>query len=432
MENKFNLVKNIRFAIISFIINIFLVFISYKLVIHFEGLEALGLWSLLIAWANLIRIGDVGMGNATLHFISKTDINKNSNDIDKFIDTGFLMNFIAFLILTSIGYLIVNMNLDLIVDGTSIEKAKILLPIIFIAIFFSTLSSIIFGSLNGLHIGYLTSYIIVAGNIIQIILVLILVPKIGIIGLVWAQLIQYIFQTLFGWYLVKKNTNSKTILPVNISLTTLKCMLNFSLKAQIANITNGLFEPISKIIFSNYGNLQMQGIYEIAYKTVLLSKNTVLSGLAASLPSFTNLINNDDKSVLELYKKSHKNVLKGSIVIFTLVIIGSPLVSIIWVGQFEINYWLFVILLSLGFFFNAFGATAYNLGLATGKMKNNIITTVSIVLLLTIFANILGFFYGPIGMVSGVSLSLVLGGMLIKYLNEKLLYRIISENTKIN
>jgi len=421
-NEKFNLLKNVRISVISFIVNIVLVFVSYRLVITYEGIEAVGLWSLLMAWGALIRIGDVGMGGAILRFISTKNIEYEAVEIRAFIDTGLIMNFVAFLILTLLGYALVSFNLASLVHNDMINQAQSVLPIMFMGIFFSTMSAVLIASLQGVHLGYIGSYLTVGGNLLQIFFVLLLVPKMGLLGLAWSQLIQFGLISLLGWIFIVQKIKIGTILQVGFSFLILREMFAFSLKAQVANVANGLFEPVSKILFSQFGSLQGQGFYELAYKTVSLTRNVVVSGLFASLPTLTNLIHSNLLEAQIFYKKSQKHVTKAVSVVMISVIVFSPLVSWVWMGKFEMDYWLFVVCISFGFWVNTLGATAYNLGLATGIMKNNIMVSLSMLAALVIVAYLLGYFYQSVGVGIATGMSLAFGGSLIKRLNEQLIF----------
>jgi len=427
MDDKFNLLKNIRVSVISFSVNIFLVFISYRLVIAYESIDAVGLWSLLMAWGALIRVGDVGMGGAILRFISTKSLETEPVIIRKYVDTGIVMNFTAFGLLSLIGYLILDLNLLSLVGSDVFQVAKALLPIMFIGILFSSMTSVLIASLQGVHHGYLGSYLTVGGNIIQIVCVLMLVPKIGVLGLAWAQLIQFSIITVVGWVLLRRTIGSGGLLPVGFSFSILREMFGFSLKAQIANVTNGLFEPCSKILISQFGGLQVQGFYELAYKTVSLTRNAIVAGLFASLPVLTNLINESHEQAQEFYNKTQKNITRAISLMMILVIVSSPVVSLVWIGQFEWDYWLFVVCIAIGFWVNTIGATAYNLGLAAGKMKNNIFSSVSMLVVLITLGYSAGYLFGAKGVGIAVGLSLMFGGILIKVLNERLLFMLLRQ-----
>ena len=423
MSDKFNLLKNVRVSVASFVVNIVLVFISYRLVIAYDGIESLGLWSLLMAWASLVRVGDVGMGGAILRFVSIKNQKDEGNDIRVLIDTGVVMNIIVFGVLTLSGYFILNMYLGSVVDNDVFIKAESLLPIIFSGIFLSTMFTVLVSSLQGLHLGYIGAYLTVVGNILQIVCVSFLVPDLGVLGLVWSQLIQYSVATVLAWYLVKQSIGVSGFFSIKFSFNVLREMLGYSLKAQIANVSNGAFEPISKILMSQFGGLQIQGLYELAYKTVSLTRNSIVSGVYASLPMLTNLINNNIKEAQRLYVKVKKNVIKATAIMMVIVVVFSPVISLIWVGKFSVEYWELVIYLSLGFLFNTIGATAYNLGLATWVMKNNIISALLTLLVLLFLSYMLGYFFESRGVGLAVVLSLGFGGLLIKQLNEKLLFK---------
>jgi len=423
MDDKFQLLKNVRFSVLSFGINIVLVFVSYRLVILYDSIVSVGIWSLLMAWAALIRIGDVGMGGAILRFISTKDLQEEPEAIRIFIDTGFIMNFVIFLILSFLGYSLLSLNLLSVVGSDAYLQAQSILPIMFIGIFFSTLTSLSISSLQGLHFGYLGSYMTVGGNVLQIIFVLVLVPKIGLLGLAWAQLIQYVVLTFVGLLFISKKVANGSFIPLGFSFAVLREMFAFSLKAQVANVANGLFEPVSKIVFSQFGSLQGQGFYELAYKTVSLTRNVVVSGLFASLPTLTNLIHSNLAEAQIFYKKSQKHVTKAVSVVMISVIVFSPIVSMLWIGKFEVEYWLFVIFISFGFWINTIGAAAYNLGLATGNMKNNILTSIVTLFVLITTGYIFGNVYHATGVGIATGISLAFGGLLIKKLNEKLIFK---------
>jgi len=199
-------------------------------------------------------------------------------------------------------------------------------------------------------------------------------------------------------------------------------LFSFSIKAQFANIINNLFEPLSKILISQFGGLASQGLYELAYKTVSLARNTVVTGLFASLPTLTNLMNTNLNEARLFYEKSQKNVIKAISIVLVLVILFSPIISIVWMKKFEIEYWYFVLFISIGFWINTIGATAYNIGMATGKMKNNIISSIFMISSLLTFGYILGNIFMQQGVVFSVGMSLAFSGLLIKKMNERLIY----------
>lgn len=420
-SSKFNLVKNVRFSIIGFVINILLVFVSYKLVIVESGIEAVGLWATLMAWTSLIRIGDVGMANASLRFVAMRDSSsEDEKDIIRgYIDTGLLTNIMFFAVLGLATYLLMSNYLPSLIQESALNQAYEILPLMLLIFVLMNVSGVLLGSLQGLHFGYISSQLGVFGSLIQLGLVVLLVPDLGLLGLAWAQVVQYSIVLIVGWLIIGYKLQKIQLIPSYASIPVLKEMLSFSLKAQVANISNGLFEPLSKILVSFFGGLYAQGIYELAYKTVAMSRNAITAGLMASLPANTRLIEENVSLAKQFYQKVLRKVIIASVVVLGFVSMLAPAISYVWIGSYDESYWLFVAVIASGFIFNTIGAPAYNLGLASGKMKNNIIVSLLVLLVLLTTGFILGSLYQEIGVVISVGVSLMFGGLTIKFLNER-------------
>jgi|GEM_PF-2318100 len=417
-RDTFNLKKNVLFSVVTFVVNVAVVVLGYKLVIYFHGLESVGLWSLLVAWASLARLGDVGMGGAVIRFVSSLDKTAAPVKVKQYLDTAFVMNLVAFSLLSAIGYWVLNLLLPSLVNDSAVLGAKSLLVIVFLSMFASSMASVVIASLQSVHLGYVGSYISMIGNVIQIVLVVLWVPKLGVAGLGWAQFAQFAFMALVGWWLVSKNIGDRSCIPTGFSLAVLKEMLSFSIKAQVANVLNGLFEPVSKILMGQFGDLKVQGAYELAYKVVSLTRNTVVTGLFASLPVLTNMLTNSSSEAKAFYVASQSKVNKAMLFVLAFVVAVSPLVSWVWIGDINQQFIVFVLLVGAGYWVNTRGATAYNLGMATGRMRNNILCAFVMILSLLLFGSVLPHVFGVYGVVVAVLVSLVVGGLMIKHLNE--------------
>ena len=420
-RDTFNLKKNVLFSVVTFVVNVAVVVLGYKLVIYFHGLESVGLWSLLVAWASLARLGDVGMGGAVIRFVSSLDKTAAPVKVKQYLDTAFVMNLVAFSLLSAIGYWVLNLLLPSLVNDSAVLGAKSLLVIVFLSMFASSMASVVIASLQSVHLGYVGSYISMIGNVIQIVLVVLWVPKLGVAGLGWAQFAQFAFMALVGWWLVSKNIGDRSCIPTGFSLAVLREMLSFSIKAQVANVLNGLFEPVSKILMGQFGDLKVQGAYELAYKVVSLTRNAVVTGLFASLPVLTNMLANSASEARAFYVSSQAKVNKAMLFVLGFVVLVSPVVSWIWIGDINHQFMGFVLLVGAGYWVNTRGATAYNLGMATGRMRNNIFVSAVMIFVLLVTGFILSAWVGMFGPAFSVAISLSVGGILIKSLNERFL-----------
>lgn len=417
----FNLKKNVWFAVAEFVVNIGLVFASYRLVILQGGVQAVGLWSTLFAWTSLIRIGDVGMANATMRFVALRDAKTERSAVRDYIETGIVANAGLFSILALAGYFLVDAFLGRIVAPEYVGDAQTILPAMFLGFFLLNMSSVVMGSMQGLHLGFVRSQLAVFGNLVQLISVFFLVPKLGLMGLALAQILQHSVSIVISWIIVRRAAGVDHFLPTGFKASSFREMLGFSVTSQLANVSNGLFEPVSKILVSQFGGMHVQGLYELAYKTVWLSRNAVVAGVTATMPAMTALFQQDPAKVVSVYRRSLKLTLIAVGSLMVLVTLASPVISIIWTGALVWDYSVIVAIMAIGVFFNAAGAPAYNLATVTGKMRNNIVVNVSVLATLIVGGLAAAWWLPVNALICTIALAMALGGLWIKVTNERLL-----------
>ena len=429
MSDLFNLKRNVVTSIVAFGANIVLVFVGYRLVILQDGIAAIGLWSTLMAWVFLIRLGDVGMANAVVRFAAACDTVNEPFRVRRYVDSGLIMNVTLFMLLSFVGWLVLETNLDQIFpdDPAAREISHGLLPLIFAGFFVQNLSGLMLGALRSIHLGYVSAKLTVAGTLMQLAIVVPLVPKLGLAGLAWGQFMQYTLTLVAGWIffvngLSRASGEQGSRMPRYISFSTMREMLGFSVRAQVANLANGLFEPISKIIIGRSAGLEALGLFELAFKLVALPRNAVISGVHASIPAMTRLIATDIQAARALYRRSLSATGLSSVIVLAVVTLSSPLVAIAWLGRYEASLSIFTALLAAGFLANAFGAPAHTLGVASGQLRGNIEAAVLAGGLAMVLTKI-GGAIGPTWlMVAGVALALAVGGLWVRLRNERLLF----------
>lgn len=204
MADPFHLRRNVVTSVIAFAATIAVTFISYRLVVLHGGLGAVGLWSNLMAWIFLIRLGDVGMANAAVRFAAALDPAEEPEQVRRHIDTAFVLNAALFLLLTAAGWALYAANLRHIVPGSEadVEIARAILPLLFAGFLLQNLSGLALGALRAIHRGYVAAWLSVAGTVLQLVVVVPLVGKIGLAALAWGQIAQYGLMLPNGWWRV--------------------------------------------------------------------------------------------------------------------------------------------------------------------------------------------------------------------------------------
>jgi O-antigen/teichoic acid export membrane protein len=395
---RLNLRKNVRFAIAEFAINMALVFFGYRLIIQQSGLEAVGVWATLYAWTSLIRLGDTGVAGAAARFLALWDATKERHRIRTHSETALITNIVQFGALALIGYVALSPFAGRIVGSSHAAEAEKILPWMMLGFFLLNISGTVLGVLQGLHLGYRRSQLAILGTAIQLASVFALVPAYGLLGLAVAQIVQHGAVIILGWSLARREIEGNLVL-LRFNVPAFRAMLGYSVKAQVVNIANGLMEPLAKMLVGHFGGMATQGLFELAWKTVLLPRNLVGSGVTATIPAMTTLFHEGREELHQLYARVLRlSALSMGAAALALILLA-PLLSLLWLERVDASYCLYVTLLTGGFFFNVLGIPAYVLGMASGHMRNNIVITLATLVGLSVGGVVLGHLYGGIGAV---------------------------------
>jgi O-antigen/teichoic acid export membrane protein len=429
-----NVRKNVIFSVIEILTTLALTFINYRILVQYAGISALGVWAAIFAWLSIVRLTDLGMGSALTRYVSALDAKQDIGRIVQLLHTGIISNGLVFLLLALALGGVLGATLPTLVGGEHVEMAADALPWMVAGLLVNSWSGVVMSALMALHVGYRRSMLAIVGGLIQMGLAVVLIPERGITGLAIAQFVQFSLLTVAGWLTVCV-TLGRFELPTQFRWSVFKEMLGFSAKLQFAGAINGLFEPLSKILISKFGGMAMLGLYEAAFRSMFLARNVAVQASTATVPAMTRHVWHEQDLARALYVKTYWNVLRFLGLTITGVVIVSPLTSYFWFG--DIN-WMFIsmtAILALGVAASGWCTPAYNIGLATGQLRGNIVATGSSVLLLAVAGMAFGLLGMPLMIVGVATVCMFLSSSLIVRFNERsiglsrLRFRIIQPTT---
>ena len=415
-EASLNIKKNVIYSVVEALANILLLFVSYKLVVLNLGLEGLGLWSTLFAWISLLKLADVGMASVVARFVA-IGYERSEEDAARYIGTALVSNMLLYSFIGVSMYFLMKYFIGGIVSAEYVKQSLNILPYLCASFCALNINTVISASINGLHLGYIRSRLAIFTCCLQLFCVLLWVPEHGLIGLALAQIVQYSVGALLGWVIIHHKLSGAGKWLRRFSWLVFKEMFSLSIRAQAASASGFLFEPISKIILSSTVGMAVVGQYEMAFKTVFQARSLIVTACTTLVPSITALLERDSNKAIGIYKLTLKRASMFGAIGLLSVSIASPLISIVWLGDFQINYVIAVGILSLGYLFNLMAAPSYLLGMSIGVLRNNIVSNC-----LSLGVLSLGLFLESyIMFLSCLSLALALGAYYVKTKNEGLL-----------
>jgi O-antigen/teichoic acid export membrane protein len=190
--NKFKITLNAVSAIIQVIIVGIVYLFLYKFILAQIGIKLLGVWSLIIATTSVVSLANFGISSSIVKFVSIYNTQKRTDLIIKLIFTSLIFTISTYALISIIIYFSGTSLLHLIIEEDYINIAITILPFSLVSLILNAISGVFNSAIDGIQKNYIKSYIIIFSSIILLLTSVLLTPKFGILGLVYAQIFQSI------------------------------------------------------------------------------------------------------------------------------------------------------------------------------------------------------------------------------------------------
>jgi len=326
------LAKNSIFGLGQAVINLIFVFLVIPVFIKMLGSVTYGVFALVMVVGNLNSFTNLGLTNALVKFIAEQGRSEKSN-IDIFVNLILLIAAILPLTLVFI-YFNEFILLDLLKIPLKVfDEAKGLFILVLWANFLLLIGQVFKAILDALQKVYVTSLVQIFYNFLYwgLILTALLLgfnlPAIGlaifIAALIWLVITIINAKKVWGKYSAAGFYN-------NYKNATKK-QLSYGLKIYASGLIGFFYEPLSKILISNFIGVSEVGFYDIALKL-----RSQIWGFIAQIfyPLFPFISKEQDKSVIRKYVHDleQKSFLIIVPIIVLVILLMHPFISI-WIGK---------------------------------------------------------------------------------------------------
>ena len=204
---KSKLLKNSIAAIGQVLVVGILYFVLYRYLLDTIGIELLGVWSLIIASTSLALLANFGISTSIVKFVSTYFTRKDFDSLKKLIFTSSIFIILTYSLISMLILFLGGLILPHFIEIKYIGIALEILPYSLISLIINALGGVISSCLDGIQKNYVKSYIVGFSTLLLFGLSLILTPKYGLKGLVFAQIIQAILVLFLSVYQLSKNIN---------------------------------------------------------------------------------------------------------------------------------------------------------------------------------------------------------------------------------
>ena len=410
---KRRLLPNAVFAVVQVVVTSGVLFLLYWYLLRQLGAEALGVWTLLMAATSLANISNLGITGGLVRFVSKYLAKDETTNAASAIETAILTLAIVIGLVGLCMWIPIDWVLGQIIPPNWILEARTILPYSILALWLSAVGGAVHSALEGCHRSDLRSVSTLLSQPILLVGAVLLTPTLGLKGLAFAQIVQYILWIGTGWFLLKRQIKALPLVPHRWNKKLFSEMWRYGVNFQIVAILLILSEPLAKGLLSYYTNLSSVAYFEMANRLIVQARSVLISANQVITPYYAKLNTIDSAKISHIYLRNLQLIsLTGSVLFATIIALG-PLVSRVWVGHLEIQFLLFLGMLSLGWFVNTLAAPAYFANLGIANLGPNVRGHFTIMLGMVLVATFVGPWLKPYGSAMAWPIGLVLGSFVI-------------------
>lgn len=388
--------------------------VVYRYVLGTLGIEAVGLWSVVLATASSARVSEFGLGASVTRFVAARRAQHDLVGARTCLQTGALTVGVLLAVALVVAYPALAWLLPRILPPAAEQDGLALLPYALASVWFNAVAGVWQGGLDGCLRSDLRAGLAIASSFVFMTVVFIAAPSMGLLGLAVAQLVEAVLLATAGWLAVRTVLRGAPWLPIEWNRASLAEMLRYGVKVQAMAVVMLLFDPIAKVWFVRFGGLSAAGYFELAEQLVMRVRAVIVEGNRVLVPVVAGMreLGHD---VRALYVRNATLLVVVLTPVFALVACLIPAAGELWLGGREEMFVAMGVILTAAWFFNSLSAPAYFAFLGAGDLRWLFVGHAVLGLGNLAGGAALGPPFGWMGVLAAFSMSLAVGSLVPVY-----------------
>jgi O-antigen/teichoic acid export membrane protein len=405
---------NAALSVLQVAVNGGLYLVLYRFLYDTVGVELLGVWSVVLAWTSVNNVANLGLGGSTTYYVPKYLARGERGYVVQLTQTGVLTVAAAVSAGVVVFYPLVRGLLRFVIpDPPLLGAAFEIVPYAFASLWLTATAGVVYSAIDGFQRVDLRNVILMAGAAVFLGAALVLVPGRGLVGLAQAQLAQAATVLVASWVVLRRLLPELPVLPVRWSRRAFSEMIGYSLRFQVISVTLLLSEPLTKSLLAKFGTVSAAGFFEMANRLALQLRAFIVTAHVALVPTLTDIGETAPARLRGIYEASCQLVAFLVALALPLLVALAPLISVVWIGDYEPAFVLFATLLFVGWFGNIVGNPAYFGYMGAGDLRWNVRSHVLTAALNAGLGVAAGVLFGGVGVVVGFTVALLAGSLLM-------------------
>jgi O-antigen/teichoic acid export membrane protein len=243
---------------------------------------------------------------------------------------------------------------------------------------------------------------------------LVFTPIFQLKGVALAQVIQSVFIFLGAIVLTYKISIYNRFSFWKWSPRLFKELFNYGYKFQVVSISQLLYEPCTKLLLSKFGGLSFLGYYEMASRMVNQFRALLVNANQVVIPVVAQTAKAKTKENLQVFfKKMNQILFFFTIPLSTALLIAIPVISVIWVGDINIEFIFSAVALTISAIVNIMCGPSYFSCLAEGRLSILVFVHMGMAFVNLALGYLLGMIFAGYGITLAWGLALIAGSIII-------------------
>ena len=411
---------NASSAVIQVVVIGVVYFFLYRFLIDKLGANLLGLWSLIVATSSIASLANLGFSSGLVKFVAEKNAQQESGDLGKLIFTALVSITLLYLVLSLIILVVAPYLLGYFMNKEYLSIALTILPWSLSCLLINAIGGVFTSALEGIQKNYLRNFIYSVTSVLFLLFSLLLVPRLGILGVALAQNIQAILVVGYTFYQARKNIPAFRVRKWDWDPSAFRSMLNYGYKFQLISVLQLIVDPITKALLSKFGGLSTLAYYEMAYRLTSQVRSVIINAYQVTIPVIAHY-NQTQKSYLRtFYLRTFPFVFTSGMIATAALVFFSGVLSRLWIGHYELIFVNYSVIVALGMVGNILCAPAYFNYLGIGHLNLLVAVQSADALVNVVLCFLLSLFSPTYGVVYAWSLSTILGaGLILIFFHRK-------------
>ena len=383
-------------------------FFVYRYLIDRLGLERVGIWALVLATASATRVSELGLASSVTKFVASARADGNERAAAEAVQTAAISLALVLAILLLAVYPGLVLILPRLLPPTSLADGLAVLPYALISMWLGSVSGIWMSGLDGALRSDLRAGLGILSTLLFVALVVLAVPRLGLVGVAVSQVGQGALLTGLGWLAVRRVLGHMPLLPRRWSRSRFREMLGYGMNVQVMSVVMLLFEPTTKVLLARYDGLVSVANFELAQQLVTKIRALIVETNRVVVPVIAGA-RDDGAGARAVYSRNLRYLMLLLTPLFAGLACALPAVSEVWLGRYQGQFVAMAVGLTGAWYFNSMTAPASFAYLGQGRLRwltvGHLVLGVSNLLL----GVLLGPLFGWPGVITGFVVSLVAG-----------------------